>query len=224
MVADREAKAQDLLSLARKKLEEGQRNRNLDTLSEAKGLAASAAKQFQSLKEEGSSLIAQWQQAQMQAQAQTQNRSAPPEPPHAVPPVPVQVPAPPTARPEKQAEVLSAVPQPSLAPFPSPETSSRKPVPESLLAAVRAYFAADYPLTVKLLEKASFSDRRATAQAFLFRAAARMALYWRGADRETDLLAAAQRDIREGRRLDPGLRVDARAFSPRFRSFVGNLR
>jgi hypothetical protein len=219
VIADLEIKAQEQLALARKKLEEGQRNRNPDTLAEAKGLATSAGKEFRSLKEEGRALIAQAQQAP----APVPPRPVP-EAPRSAPPVPA--PSTPAAR---QAEVSpSSTPPSPVGPSPLPQTPaealSRKPVPESLLAAVRAYFAGDYPRTLKLLDGPSFPDRRANAQAKLFRAAARMALYWRGADRAGDLLAAAQREIRDGRRLDPGLKVDARAFSPRFRSFFDGLR
>ncbi len=219
VIADRETKAQEQLALARKKLEEGRRNRNLDTLAEAKGLAANAEEEFRSLKGEGRSLIAQAQQ--VPAPAPTRPAPEPPRPA-------LQVPAP-SIQAARQAEVSPSPAPPSpVAPSPVPQTPaealSRKPVPESLLAAVRAYFAGDYPRTLKLLDGPVFPDRRANAQAKLFRAAARMALYWRGADREADLLAAAQREIRDGRRLDPGLKVDARAFSPRFRSFFDGLR
>jgi len=218
-IADREAKAQELLSLARKKLEEGQRNRNIDTLAEAKGLAANAGKEFQALREEGRSVIAQWQQAQAQAQTQAQSRPAPPEPPRVAQ---QQVPAPPPPAARVEATPPAAQPVP-MTPEPI-ETSAAKPVPEPLLTGARAYFAADYPLTLRLLAKASFPDRRAAAQAALFRAAARMALYWRGADQNQSLLAAARKDIQEGRRMDPGLKVNARVFSPRFRSFFDNSR
>jgi hypothetical protein len=208
-LADREAKALEFLVLARKKLEEGRQSSNPDLLSEAKGLAADAGKEFRSLREEGSSMIEQWQQAQ------ARSRPSAPEAPRAAP-----APSAPVTAAEKRAE--TPIPA-ALAPSPV-EAPGRRPLPETLITAARAYFSADYPVTVKLLQKASFADPRAAAQASLFRAAARMALYWRGAAQDGALLVAAQKDVRESRRLDPGLRVDARAFSPRFRSFVEQVK
>jgi hypothetical protein len=98
-------------------------------------------------------------------------------------------------------------------------------VPElaALRSAARAFFAGDYPATLAVLDHASFTNRRAGAQAALFAAAARMATYWLAGGRDPALLARAREDVRRCKRLGhslrPTIRPEMTAFSPRFIAF-----
>lgn len=88
-----------------------------------------------------------------------------------------------------------------------------------LVAAAGAFLAGKAELAISLLEGRDLHRPRWSAQAHLFLAAARFSLYRRGAERDLTLLDRAAADVRRGRRLDPALQPDRRAFSPPFRQF-----
>ncbi len=117
-------------------------------------------------------------------------------------------------------------------PSPPGETAISKPnllkqiipqpavVPPALLEGASAYFAGDYARAVQTLAAApDFLDRRAAAQARLFRSAARFALYIVGRAKDDDLQQSALRDANDCRRLDPTLVPRTLVFSPRFVEF-----
>lgn len=93
-------------------------------------------------------------------------------------------------------------------------------VPPSLMEAASAYFAGDYARAVKTLAAApDFPDRRAAAQARLFRSAARFALYIVGGAKDDGLQQSALRDASDCRDLYPGVFPRPAVFSPRFVEF-----
>lgn len=91
------------------------------------------------------------------------------------------------------------------------------PPPRKLQEAARALFAADYPQVLEILRDIEMAEPRAAAQAHLFQAAARFALYALGGESDPELLASVRRHILSCRQADPGLEPLPRAFSPRFR-------
>lgn len=107
---------------------------------------------------------------------------------------------------------------------PARPTTAPPPPPDSLLSAAARYFRGDYAGAVKALASARYPDARATAQALLFRSAAGYSLFVLGGSREKTLEERAGRDARESARLDPGLRVSAKDFSPRFAAFFERSR
>jgi len=137
-------------------------------------------------------------------------------------------------------EAAQAPPGTSAAVAPTPPTvakTQRAPTPvppaagapkaeevEALHRAGRAFFAGDYDETLKALEAVTFTNRRAGAQAALFSAAARMAQYWLGGEHDTTLLASAQDDVANCKRLNRLLRPTAKTFSPRFVAFFAHPR
>jgi hypothetical protein len=82
----------------------------------------------------------------------------------------------------------------------------------SLTTAVSAYLQGQYELTVQLLTAARFSDRAAAAEAALFRAAARHALYRIGGAKDDALRQQFEADLRAYRTLRPSGRPDPRVF------------
>lgn len=92
------------------------------------------------------------------------------------------------------------------------------PPPQVLQEAAQALFSADYPMVLEVLREVELDDPRAVAQAHLFQAAARFALYTLGGEDDPALLAATREDILACRQADPSLEPLARAFSPRFRA------
>jgi hypothetical protein len=126
--------------------------------------------------------------------------------------------------------VARAAPLPTAAPpapptrAPSPRPTIPSQPPDALVAAAEAYFRGDYAATLQTLASARFADSRATAQALLFRSAAGYGLFVLGGSKEKAVEERAARDARESSRLDPYLRVNQRAFSPRFLDFYARNR
>ena len=85
-----------------------------------------------------------------------------------------------------------------------------------LTAAVRAYLEGQYEVVVSLLSEKPFEDRAAAAEAALFRAAARDALYRIGGEEDDALRVAVESDLRIYRELRPARKPDPRIFPPRF--------
>ncbi|HYI13566.1 MAG TPA: hypothetical protein VEK57_31280 [Thermoanaerobaculia bacterium] len=109
---------------------------------------------------------------------------------------------------------------------PPPKVSATKPPPvpvpdrhietrARLAAAVNAYLRGEYELTTRLLS-GELPDRAAAAEAALFRAAARHALYRSGGEKDATLRQQFERDLRKYRELRPNGRPDPRVFSPGF--------
>lgn len=92
-----------------------------------------------------------------------------------------------------------------------------------LSEAVRAYIRGDYQRTAALLERAAFPSPKARAQAALFRAAARYALYTLDGEKNDRLRSQAIADLREYRRID-ATPPDARLFPPPFRRLYAEIR
>ena len=105
----------------------------------------------------------------------------------------------------------------SLSQGPDSRIGAKPPV--FLLEAASAYFQGDYDKTVATLEKVEFSDRRVAAQVSLFRAAARYGLFVTRGESDRQLRDRAAADARECLRIEPGLAISTRAFSPRFIDF-----
>jgi hypothetical protein len=91
--------------------------------------------------------------------------------------------------------------------------------PPSLVDAAASFFSGDYQRTVSVLEKASFGEPRAKAQALLLRAAARYALFMVSGGKDEKLRALAAADAGECHRRDPKLTPARTAFSPGFADF-----
>lgn len=85
-----------------------------------------------------------------------------------------------------------------------------------LTAGVRAYLEGQYAVAVSVLSEKPFDDRAAAAEAVLFRAAARDALYRIGGEKDDALRVAVESDLRIYRELRPARKPDPRIFSPRF--------
>lgn len=92
-----------------------------------------------------------------------------------------------------------------------------------LAEAVRAYIRGDYQTTAALLERARFELPQERAQAALFRAAARYALYTLEGNRNDGLRSQAIADLREYRRID-ATQPDARLFPPPFQRLYSEAR
>jgi hypothetical protein len=91
--------------------------------------------------------------------------------------------------------------------------------PPELVQAARAYFAGDYRRAADALAQVEYPAGKAAAQARLFRAAARYALFVTGGQSDDSLRTAALADVQACRGLEPTLVPDAQAFSPRFVTF-----
>ena len=107
----------------------------------------------------------------------------------------------------KPVEPKPIAPKPSVADV---ETRAR------LTAAVRAYVEGQYSVTVSVLSGRPFTDRAAAAEAALFRAAARDALYRIGGGKDDELRVAVEGDLRIYRELRSNRKPDPRIFPPRF--------
>lgn len=103
---------------------------------------------------------------------------------------------------------------------PGDSESPRLVPPPALKNAVAAYFAGDYQRTVELLADQAFEEPRATAQAHLFRAAARYALWQLGGGEDEQARAEIERDIATGKASNPALRAEPRFFPPPFVELV----
>jgi len=85
-----------------------------------------------------------------------------------------------------------------------------------LTMAVDAYLRGNYAETARLLGDGEFGDRAAAAEAALFRAAARHALYRIGGQRDDALRQQVAMDLQHYRALRPGGHPDPRVFPPAF--------
>lgn len=85
-----------------------------------------------------------------------------------------------------------------------------------LAVAVTAYLHGRYDDTTQLLTETKFADRAAAAEAALFRAAARYALFRMGGEKDAALRAQIDADVRQYRSLTPNGRPDPRLFPPSF--------
>ncbi|HET7292788.1 MAG TPA: hypothetical protein VFM88_10205 [Vicinamibacteria bacterium] len=149
-------------------------------------------------------------------------RPAPPTtvPVTTVPPTTTLPPAPSTTLAPPTTLRPTVAPPPSTAPpsTPPPPTLPARPgpPPPELVRAAEAYFAGRYLEAVELLDRVSGVTGRAAAQAHLFRAASRFALFRAGGERDGVLKQRALEDVVACRRADPALAPDAEAFSPTF--------
>jgi len=119
-------------------------------------------------------------------------------------------------------------PKPPVAgPKPSTTTPGPKPAPISretrnrLSAAVTAYLAGRYADATRILDGSAFAEPAAAAEAALFRAAARDALYRIGGMTDNALAREIESDLRAYRRLRPDGRPDPRVFPPHFIALAG---
>ncbi len=85
-----------------------------------------------------------------------------------------------------------------------------------LAVAVTAYLHGRYDEAARLLTETKFDDRAAIAEAALFRAAARYALYRIGGQKDAGLRAQVDADLKQYRTLAPSARPDPRMFPPSF--------
>lgn len=88
--------------------------------------------------------------------------------------------------------------------------------PEGLQRAAEAYFRGDYAVALEQLAQAEFSEKRASAHAALFRAAASFGLWAASGETDAALLEAARAAIRDCQAADPKRVPATTAFSPRF--------
>lgn len=112
-------------------------------------------------------------------------------------------------------ETLKTTPS-STGPGPSVATPAPTGPPAALVAAARAYFDGQYREAAAQLSGASSYTGKSGAQAMLFRAASRYALFVLGGEKNGALEAEARADVLACRRLSPGFGPDKRFFSPRF--------
>ena len=97
---------------------------------------------------------------------------------------------------------------------PTPPTTSGPP--QQLRIAAQAFFGADYPRTLSLLEDARFTDPRAIATAHLLRAGANFSLFLAGGEEDEELQRSALDELRRSRKARPQMTLDPSLFSPRF--------
>jgi hypothetical protein len=121
--------------------------------------------------------------------------------PRAAKPAPVVVPKP-----------VQTAPKPSPVPAPVVDVESRV----RLTAGIRAYLEGQYEVAVRVLDSKRFADRALAAEAALFRAASRDALYRLGGEQDAALRASVETDLRVYRQLKPKRKPDRRIFPPRF--------
>ncbi|HYC61682.1 MAG TPA: hypothetical protein VEK79_19155 [Thermoanaerobaculia bacterium] len=107
----------------------------------------------------------------------------------------------------------------------SPSLQVAKPDPniavrQKLRSAMNSYLHGRYDETLRVLTGVNFDDRAAAAEAALFRAAARHALYRIGGSTDANALALIEADVLIYRNLRPGAKPDPRLFSPGFIALV----
>jgi tetratricopeptide (TPR) repeat protein len=105
-------------------------------------------------------------------------------------------------------------PQPTVAVVPPPRNTAGETARLSM--AIDAYLHGHYEETAQLLSATRFDDRTAAAEAALFRAAARHALYRISGEKDAGLRAQIDADLRQYRTLRPNPRPDPRLFPPGF--------
>jgi hypothetical protein len=92
-----------------------------------------------------------------------------------------------------------------------------------LVGAARAYFAGQYREALGALGSTSPASGRSGAQAMLFRAASRYALFVLGGERDDALKNEARADVQACRRLDASFEPLPQYFSPRFTAFFKSV-
>jgi hypothetical protein len=120
--------------------------------------------------------------------------------------------------------VVPFEPEPALVPVPKTTTQAvpieSHKTEKQLVAGIAAYLRGDYEKTTALLAASKFTDRAAAAEAALFRAAARDALYRIGGSKSDALRRDMERDLKTYRELNPNGHPDPRMFPPRFVAMV----
>ena len=111
------------------------------------------------------------------------------------------------------------VPPPAPPPRDTAAELAARQTRERLSIAVGAYLHGQYAEVLRLLSE-PFADRTAAAEAALFRAAARDALFRMGGAADESLRRAIERDLQTYRQLRPNARPDPRIFPPRFIAIV----
>jgi hypothetical protein len=109
--------------------------------------------------------------------------------------------------------------RPASPPTPPASPSARRGPPAELVQAARAYFDGRYRDAADILVRTTPQSGPPAVQAYLFRAAARHALYLVGGKSDDALRRAALDDVSACRRLDRSFTPDPQAFSPRFVQF-----
>jgi hypothetical protein len=104
-------------------------------------------------------------------------------------------------------------PPPATKPVPPPNSSVET---ARLSSAIDAYLHGHYEETARLLSGTKFDAPTAAAQAVLFRAAARYAVYRIGGENDAGLRAQIDEDLRQYRSLRPNAHPDPRLFPPGF--------
>ena len=122
--------------------------------------------------------------------------------------------------PQPDVVVTKPKPQPKPIVTPPPQQPTEAEIAaavtrQRLSVAVDLYLHGRYEETIRLLS-APFNDRTAAAEAALFRAAARDALYRIGGATNESLRREVENDLRTYRELRPNGRPDPRVFPPRF--------
>lgn len=129
--------------------------------------------------------------------------------------------APATATTAPRPTPVAVTPKPVETPKPAtPAPDRHVATRQSLRAAMNSYLHGRYDETLQVLLAAKFDDRNAAAEAALFRAAARHALYRIGGSQDADALAQIAADIALYRSLRPGAKPDPRVFPPSFIAMV----
>jgi hypothetical protein len=148
-----------------------------------------------------------------------------------------QLPPPPVTRNEEPAvDTTRAEPEPIRRPPPAPATETASALltaprptaaiptvsepPAALVSAVDAYLRGRYADAIRILDGLRLTDPRDRAHAFLFRSAARYALFTIGQRRDANLGEQAKADLGEYKRLRPRSSLDPRVFSPAFVAFA----
>jgi hypothetical protein len=93
----------------------------------------------------------------------------------------------------------------------------------ALVSATRPYFAGRYAEAKTQLERLNYPGGRFAVQWRLFRGASAYALYVIGKQQNNELRLEAAANIRELRRIAPGFKPDAAAFSPAFVRFFASV-
>lgn len=130
-----------------------------------------------------------------------------------------------------QQAVLAAAPvanptTPKADPVPVPRPPASDPEPSgpapALRAALEAWLAGDSAAVLRTATTGM--DPRSAAHTLLLRAAVRHTQYVLGGERDANLRALAETDVREARRQWRDLRPSTRWYSPRFRAFFEAVR
>jgi tetratricopeptide (TPR) repeat protein len=99
---------------------------------------------------------------------------------------------------------------------PTRDLARESAIRSRLAVAITAYLHGRYDETARLLTETKFDDRAAAAEAALFRAAARFALYRIAGEKDAALRAQIDADVRQYRSMAPNARPDPRVFPPSF--------